>query len=305
MLESMDLEALQAQGDLLLRERRLDEALDCFRKIVEQDPENFRGWVAHGAALRTLGRHSDALASFERALRIDPRSTFALSSKARALASMGRSNEAIQAYEAALKIDPRWQASWLGIAEIEEAQGNLVDLFITLQSARLNLPASTVFSHRVEELRPKLNSKTAWTERGLVMIEQGRFERAVLLLEEAIRIDPQNAVAWSYRGKGLHHLGRPEEALASLDQALSLNPDDPQAWIHKAACLGDSLDALRCYDRAARLAPDRNDVWFDRAQVEFNLGHKEDAKRSLERFLQRAEGTLAAQARSLLQALAS
>jgi Flp pilus assembly protein TadD len=48
--------------------------------------------------------------------------------------------------------------------------------------------------------------------RGTVLINLGKEEEALLALDEALAIDPGNALAWRRKGSALINLGRGEEA---------------------------------------------------------------------------------------------
>jgi tetratricopeptide (TPR) repeat protein len=58
----------------------LDEAVNCFRRVVEAYPDSFDGWHALGMALYKLDRYEEAIAAGKRAAEIDPNNQFAWSS---------------------------------------------------------------------------------------------------------------------------------------------------------------------------------------------------------------------------------
>lgn len=58
----------------------LDEAVNCFRRVVEAHPDSFDGWHALGMALYKLDRYEEAIAAGKRAAEIDPNNQFAWSS---------------------------------------------------------------------------------------------------------------------------------------------------------------------------------------------------------------------------------
>jgi tetratricopeptide (TPR) repeat protein len=58
----------------------LDEAVSCFRRVVEAHPDSFDGWHALGMALYKLDRYEEAIAAGKRAAEIDPNNQFAWSS---------------------------------------------------------------------------------------------------------------------------------------------------------------------------------------------------------------------------------
>jgi len=60
--------------------------------------------------------------------------------------------------------------------------------------------------------------------RGLSLLHLERPKEALAALEQALRLNPNNAVTHLHRGLALNRLGRPEEALAACEQALLLDP---------------------------------------------------------------------------------
>jgi tetratricopeptide (TPR) repeat protein len=66
-----------------------------------------------------------------------------------------------------------------------------------------------------------------------------RFEEALVYLDRAIEVDPQDPWPRASRGAALYSLDHYAEALDSLDQALALQPNYPWAYCLKAAVLSD------------------------------------------------------------------
>ena len=58
----------------------LDEAVACFKRVVEAYPDSFDGWHALGMALYKLDRYEEAIAAGKRAAEIDPNNQFVWSS---------------------------------------------------------------------------------------------------------------------------------------------------------------------------------------------------------------------------------
>jgi tetratricopeptide (TPR) repeat protein len=103
-LEPDDLFALSSKGDVLQELGWLEEAFACYDKMLEIDPRYARGWTDKGDALRSLGRYEEALACYDKALAINPRDAQAWRSKGMALLELRRWEEwaACEAKEKAL-----------------------------------------------------------------------------------------------------------------------------------------------------------------------------------------------------------
>ncbi len=73
-----------------------------------------------------------------------------------------------------------------------------------------------------------------------------RYEEALTAYEQAIRLDPNNAVAHYNKGNTLNDLKRHKEALAACEQAISLDPNYALAYNNK----GNDLCSLKRYEEA-------------------------------------------------------
>jgi len=88
---------------------------------------------------------------------------------------------------------------------------------------------------------------------GVIAGQMNEPERALELVEQAIRCNPRNAVAHSNKGRILEDLQRYEDALKSLNRAVQLQPNFAVALNNRGAvlrALGRFEAALASYDRA-------------------------------------------------------
>jgi ribosomal protein S12 methylthiotransferase accessory factor len=63
--------------------KRHEEAVRCFRKAVEIEPESALDWSNLAANLRDLGRRDEAIEMYHRALALDPQLSYAVEGLAR------------------------------------------------------------------------------------------------------------------------------------------------------------------------------------------------------------------------------
>ena len=90
------------------------------------------------------------------------------------------------------------------------------------------------------------------------MLGRGDPGEAVPAFEQAVALDPRNAVALSGMAYALRRLGRVDEALGFEERALALDPRNYlRTWTHATTLSGlhRFADAERAYDRAIALAP--------------------------------------------------
>jgi tetratricopeptide (TPR) repeat protein len=139
------------------------------------------------------------------------------------------------------------------------------------------------------------NDGNLYRERAIAAYSNGDFRGAIGNLEEAIRLNPDDAQSYNIRGNAWDELGIFERALADYDEAIRIDPNNP-ALFHDRAILWQrkgALDqALVELDRAIRfsfadanLYCDRGLIWYqkgrhERAIADFNRAIKLDPSRA-------------------------
>jgi len=74
-----------------------------------------------------------------------------------------------------------------------------------------------------------LDEIDALTKRGRNFLEEGKFEEALDLFEQALLLNQQDPELWNNKGVTLRSLGRYEEALECFNKSLAIDPRDNQA----------------------------------------------------------------------------
>ena len=84
------------KGVALVKMGLYGEAVKCFDRVIELNPNNADAWTNRGRALVEMGRYTEAIKSHDRAIEISPQDGYALYSKGLALERMGRREEAMK-----------------------------------------------------------------------------------------------------------------------------------------------------------------------------------------------------------------
>ena len=84
------------KGVGLVKMGRYGEAVNCFDRIIDLNPNNADAWTNRGRVLIEMGRYEEAIESYDRAIEINPQDGYALYSKGLALERMGRLEEAMK-----------------------------------------------------------------------------------------------------------------------------------------------------------------------------------------------------------------
>ena len=110
--DSNDVWGWRNKGGALYFLGKYDEAIECYDKAIEIDPDNQVVWNNKGLALNSLGKYDEAIVSYDKAIEIDPTDADAWNNKGLALNSLGKYDEAIVSYDKAIEIDPTDADAW-------------------------------------------------------------------------------------------------------------------------------------------------------------------------------------------------
>ena len=93
-------------------------------------------------------------------------------------------------------------------------------------------------------------------QEGVNKYDTGNYEGAVEDFNQAIELDPKNALAYNKRGDAYYRLGDYEQAQADSSQAILLNPEDANAYFDRGFAfseLGKYKEAIADYTQAIKL----------------------------------------------------
>ncbi|UCF44078.1 MAG: tetratricopeptide repeat protein, partial [Planctomycetota bacterium] len=130
--------------------------------------------------------------------------------------------------------------------------GMLVCTRIQVQYWRNN---GTLFGRALEVTE---NNYVMHNNYGVVLVEQVRFDEALIHFNEALRINPRDYDARKNKGLTLCDMGRFDEAVANLTEALRIRKDESELYGHLGfayAQLGEHDAAAQCYNEALRVNP--------------------------------------------------
>jgi len=185
--------------------RTVDDALRAAEEAWEQ--YDFQAVLRHARA----------------ALALDPRSLDALELEAGALSELGEHEEADQAYRRLVELDPKDPATLLAAAshDIRNAEDDrdLLDEGLDL------LDRAWPSAKKDESLRAELQ-----VLRGLALNQLGECAEALLALDAALALDPENGEAQLERAMALFELDRLDDAERALRAITREWPEEAWAW---------------------------------------------------------------------------
>jgi tetratricopeptide (TPR) repeat protein len=278
---------LVRKGENLRHQRRYDEAIACFDRALEINPQleearkaKFYAWTNMGRNLKDSGRFHEASRCYDQALEINPQDADALEFKVFCLRRLGRLDEAINCLDRALEINP----------QLEDA----------LSGCRMvTLCCFGQFDETIEFCRKEIERNPrnweAWFYKGKSLQSLGHSDEAVKCFDKALEINPKNMVAWYNRRLATGGL-RPIEETINPHELVRTNPQEAVRLVekgfnfemrfHNDSDLGNLDEALRCFDEALKFNPQCAEAWYGKGELFYNCHAFEEAIKYLDKALE-------------------
>ena len=131
------------------------------------------------------------------------------------------------------------------------------------------------------------------TDQGMAYFEQRDYKKAIEAFDEAIKLDPRDAVAYYNRGVAYNRIGQVDEggaaryqhAIQDFDEAIRLNPQ-ADAYFNRGVVyrnLGQFERAIEDFGEAIRLNPQQAEAYYTRGAVYGVIGKSIEAERDFAR----------------------
>jgi protein O-GlcNAc transferase len=310
------LDSLMLAGEIALREKDLERAMQLYSRITERQPEYAPAHYKRGNLLKDTGRLQAALASYDRAIALDPAHSMALCNRAIVLEGLGQPDAALSSYDRAIAQTPGDALSHCNRAALLQRLGRRAEALAgfdraiaanprypeahfrrgTLLEESRRLEEALASYDRAIEIAPTF-AHAHW-RRGAVLRDLGRPDAALASYDKAVGIAPGFSEAHKYRGVLLSETGRPEAALASYGRAIETDPQNAEAYYNRGLILQERQQAeaaLADYDKAIALVPhfveahlNRGGLLHDRHQLDAALASYERALEFEPRYVEAA-----------------
>jgi len=315
--------ALNQLASVLVSRKDYQAALSCCRQALEIRPDYLDALIHSGFVYYGLRDISAAIAAFERYLEVQSRFDPSVEEQpvilsypdARDLAYnnlgalyelIGETHKAKQNYLKALEINPAYNETAGRLARLYLIQGNLENAERLYRQQLSNRPnaealaglAAVYFemgrynlaeSHYRQVIGQFGANSAVENDLGNCLFKQGRFGEAEQHYLQAVQLTPIEPLALRNLALTQIHQGRKEEPREALTHYLERCPDDSDGWRLIAdlyRILGDSRQALDCYETALRIAPGDTTALFGLAECYLIMGHKDAAALGYRRLLQ-------------------
>lgn len=165
---------LLTQGNELLRQDKLPEAVAAYEAALKKDPESEDTHYNLAFALAKLGRTDEAIAHYQEALRILPDYAEAHNNLGNLLVKVGRLDEAVAHFHEAITVFPEYAAAHNNLGRALGQQGKVNEAILKFRKAI--------------ELQP--DYLEAHFNLGNAYLLQGRPDEAIQQFETVLRLQP-------------------------------------------------------------------------------------------------------------------
>ena len=275
------------------RRGRFDDTATLCRKILKQRPDEPNSLHLYGASLLQLGRNQEAASVLTRARSADPNNAEILNNLAVAHRRLGRFDLAIEAGECAIGLSPGYAVAHYNLAIAHEAAGSSGNAAGCYEKALAADPTLIDARRRLADLYWRMGQSAdslahydlvlahaprdaaIHNARGVVLVDLGRRDEAIVAFGQALAIDDTCTDAHINLANELCDGHGPEKALDHYRYALDhepLCPDTLANFGHALRQLGRIDEAIETYDRALAEDADHIDAGFGCAVAHLTRG---------------------------------
>ncbi|HTY14593.1 MAG TPA: tetratricopeptide repeat protein [Methanoregulaceae archaeon] len=105
--------------DLYYKQGKFQDAIHCFDRVIETEPDHAGAWNGRGICLKELGRYEEAIQCFDRVITLSPNDEEVYYNKGEALEKLGKAlgdiklfEEAIKAFDIVINMNPHQVYAW-------------------------------------------------------------------------------------------------------------------------------------------------------------------------------------------------
>ena len=231
-----DADVLIGLGYAQLEQGRREDAARSLQKAIEVEPGYWQAYTALGNFNFRLGRAEDAVGAYRRAAELAPGNASVFSNLGAALLLAVRLEDAAAAFEKSLAIEPS-RAAHTNLGSMYYFLGRFPEAVRQYESAERIAPGD----HQVVGAL----ADALWQIPGRRADAVRVYERAATLAEEALEVNPSQAVAWAQLGLYSGRAADPSRAAQALARAEALGKKENYVYYYVA------IDAADRKDRAA------------------------------------------------------
>lgn len=217
-----------------------------------------------------IGNFDNAINSFTKSIEFDPsKSTYIY--RARAYIQSNKYKQALQDLNKVIEIDSTFEPGYV-------ERGRLKNLLQDYEGAVADFTKSITLNNN------KLDPYYAHYSRGLIYMDQGKYELALQDFDRSLELDPTLELGYVARGRLKSKMNRDEDAIADYNKCLQLNNFNFYALNSKCTLLQDLNridEAIEVVSKAIQIYPDSNIFYLQRCNIYISMKKYDEAENDI------------------------
>lgn len=219
--------------------KQYEQALPYFKKMMQLDPSDRRGYWYAGRCQTKLNRHEDAIATFTQAIKRFPKVAIFYFARAHNFYNIKKLKWALADVEQAVDLKPQDQ-DFLRMRE------NLRRKLAAQGSGGGQQGSSGQGTGATAAVSPDQAAEAKkYSAQGWAFLKQNQWDRAAANFTKAIKLDPNNAGAYAGRGYAFRRLRFFGRSIDDYSKAIQLRPDIAIGYYSRALAYRESGDLRR------------------------------------------------------------
>jgi tetratricopeptide (TPR) repeat protein len=276
---------------------KLEEANECWYEAFSLEPEKVspNHHFKLGNILFRQGKITQAIACYQRAIELNPNLNGVYQNLAKALTKEGRLDEAAVCLQKAVAVNGNYSVSGKAVdtvpattavsapqnsrqtaAETGDTIVSSVEINNPAKSAEtLRLSAKAIDSDKSVTVDNSLSAE-AFIKRAESYYAQGKFDEAINECKRAIEIKPEAAIAYKIAGNATQAMGKVDAAKYWYTEALEIEPNFAEIHANLGSIYARQKlwpKSIACYQKAIEIKPDLVVAYRNLAQVFVQSGY--------------------------------
>lgn len=201
-------------GTIQRRQHRYEFAMESYQMALNIAPMSIPILMNHASLSLEMGHDDKARADYSQVLEFEPHNREALLMRAYIYMQQRNYKEARQDYDTLLKVDPQSYTGRLGLATLCQRESRHVDALKVLDEMLADKGGTMAYS--------SAELAVIYVARAGVELDMKKTDLALMDLDEAIRLDPEQAEAYLMRGQVYLLQKKKSMAKRDLEKAVSL-----------------------------------------------------------------------------------
>jgi tetratricopeptide (TPR) repeat protein len=246
-----------------------DEAIDCYEKLLEFDIDTPQIYYELGHLYLKKDDKINSISAFKLAVDNDSENPFYNNSLAYAYSKAELYDDAIEHYQKAISLNP--DKEWTSI--VCQALGTIyAEIKGNIEAAISTYQAGIILDE---------NNYDLYLSLGDTYMATYDLDSAIRTYCDAIMLNPDDFRGYSKAGIALWEKDYLEEALVAFHKSIDLNPDNEYAQNNLGILyldgLGDAEEALEYFENAVELNPNYTLAYFNAGRASQAMGFINDA----------------------------